>query len=354
MFVAAVAAACARNPQVLPSPPPAACDDVVNAEGVPIGRRVEWERPVAKGDARRLERWCEAVGPMVFASPAPGSASPGARRDATLAVVGWNVHVGHADLVSFVGDLREGRFTEGRPPSEYVLLLQEAVRRGASVPADPPAGAPVPDRIPVPALAPDIVETARRLGLHLFYAPSMRNGDNADAPDEDRGNAILSTVPLFDPEVIELPFERQRRVAITAAIAWPPERPTYVLRLVTAHLDNLAGARRLWIGAAGARARQARGLASALADDRYVLLAADLNTWAGTAEPAHRLLARRLRPAENDPRPTFIRGTRLDYLFSRLPPHGRLEQVRLDDRFGSDHYPLVGRLSLPGSGAAGM
>ena len=35
---------------------------------------------------------------------------------------------------------------------------------------------------------------------------------------EDRGNAILSTLPLHDYAGIELPLERQRRVALAATV----------------------------------------------------------------------------------------------------------------------------------------
>ena len=83
----------------------------------------------------------------------------------------------------------------------------------------------------------DIVEAAGRLGLSLVYVPSMRNGSDTD---EDRGNAILSTEPLSDVAAVELPFERQRRVAIDAAVS------------VTG--QGLAG-----IVAAAARAQQALG-----------------------------------------------------------------------------------------------
>ena len=52
----------------------------------------------------------------------------------------------------------------------------------------------------------------------MLYAPSMRNGESAGG-GEDRGNAIVSTLPLADPTVIELPLERQRRVVVAASIA---------------------------------------------------------------------------------------------------------------------------------------
>ncbi|MEN3339278.1 MAG: hypothetical protein V7647_2954, partial [Acidobacteriota bacterium] len=62
-----------------------------------------------------------------------------------------------------------------------------------------------------------IEPVAAALGLSLYYVPSMRNG--GAAPHEDRGNAILSSLPLTDLAAYELPFERQRRVALGATIA---------------------------------------------------------------------------------------------------------------------------------------
>jgi len=39
----------------------------------------------------------------------------------------------------------------------------------------------------------------------------MRNGEH-EGIAEDRGNAIVSTMPLQRPRLIELPLQRQRRV----------------------------------------------------------------------------------------------------------------------------------------------
>ena len=49
----------------------------------------------------------------------------------------------------------------------------------------------------------------------------MRNGNTSENPASDRGSAILSTLPLSEPIAVELPGERQRRVAIIATIALP-------------------------------------------------------------------------------------------------------------------------------------
>jgi endonuclease/exonuclease/phosphatase (EEP) superfamily protein YafD len=44
-----------------------------------------------------------------------------------------------------------------------------------------------------------------------------------------------------------------------------------------------------------------------------------------------------------DRRPTFG-PMRLDHVFSRLPDGWSVEARRLDDRLGSDHYPILIRL----------
>jgi hypothetical protein len=48
----------------------------------------------------------------------------------------------------------------------------------------------------------------------------MRNG----GVDEDRGNAILATLPLRDVAAIELPLVRERRVAVAASAGRAPQR----------------------------------------------------------------------------------------------------------------------------------
>ena len=181
--------------------------------------------------------------------------------------MGWNVHVGGGDLLTLLDRLESGGLT-GQPVAQYVLLVQEAYRSEGDVPPVAP-GLGVPRRI-APRAAnrarEDIVRIARRRGLALYYAPSMRNGD--DAPFEDRGNAILSTFPLEELVAVELPFTRQRRVAIGAGIQGRTRdgRP-WSVQVASVHLDTLAGASRLWIFAAvgGAPRRRPRSPAWASA-----------------------------------------------------------------------------------------
>jgi endonuclease/exonuclease/phosphatase family metal-dependent hydrolase len=199
----------------------------------------------------------------------------------------------------------------------------------------------------------DVVETAQALGLNLRYAPSMRNG----ALPSDRGNAVLSTLPLKDAHAVELPLVLQRRVAVSAAITLGGQR----LRLVSAHLDPRGPPGHQWLGAAG-RALQARHLVASVADET-VVLGADLNLGRGRYEPTWRLLGDAgftfgVPPSSPAWRHTFHALPRLvlDYLLvrdrtgairnarvHRLDEHPRDRGPRV---FGSDHHPLLARIDL--------
>src|SRR5215213_6661607 len=89
----------------------------------------------------------------------------------------------------------------------------------------------------------DVVETARALRLNIRYAPSMRNG----TLQSDRGNAILSTLPVSDAHAIEFPLVLQRRVAVSTALWLGRDRA----RAVSAHLDPREPPGHPWIGSAG-------------------------------------------------------------------------------------------------------
>ena len=246
----------------------------------------------------------------------------------------WNVHVGSGDIRAFVKDLLAGKHTEGREVRHYVLLLQEAVRTEGVPPLAATAAGAARIRAHAAAASTDIVQIARELGLSLVYVPSMRNGASADVPAEDRGNAILSTVPLTEPMAVELPGERQRRVVIVAK-AGP-------VSVAVVHLDALGGVERLrvfwtpWM-----RNRQVRSAASSLPDGPLVI-GADLNTWHGRDELAARFLGELFGET-----PLAINrvgfGLRvLDYMFFRAGTGRRAHYRQLENRYGSDHRPLVG------------
>lgn len=332
---------------------PPSCRRVVTPEGAPSPVRVAWSR--AADDLRVLDGWCASVGPAVV-DPLPGPAGAVADSAApvldSLPVVTWNVHVGGGDVERLVAALREGRLTGGVPVRHFVLLLQETYRASDPlVPDLPPGWGGIPARItesPPGRPRADVVAEARRLGLSVFYVPSMRNGLPVPGEaDEDRGNAILSTLPLGDLAAAELPFEAQRRVAVSSTVRGrgTDGRP-WSLRATSAHLDVRSRWSRFWQSLGGGRKRQALGLANALQRDTATVrvIGGDFNTLLGRREEAV-ILLRRLYPQSPlpTPGPTFVRfGSHLDYLFARgALGRPRLKARRLGEPFGSDHFPLL-------------
>jgi endonuclease/exonuclease/phosphatase family metal-dependent hydrolase len=175
----------------------------------------------------------------------------------------------------------------------------------------------------------------------------MRNGaPSLEHLPSDRGNAILSTLPLSDLRAIELPGERQRRVALTATVQIAGREGPMPVSVATAHLDTLGGPETLWLfGATRTRSRQAQSMMAELPDGPLIL-GADLNSWLGPNEPAARDLLRSFPSTPAGSRaPTHAAGLLLDYLFFRAPSGWRASLVRADERYGSDHHPLIGTLA---------
>ena len=345
-LAAAIAAGC--SPAVRPSLAPrldpqftstSSCR--ASSDGYDESSRVRWIAPRDAEEKVRLDSWCAAVGPALVRD---ATAANDARLE-DIAFVSWNVHVGAGEIERFVGDVRSGRLSDGRRPRQLVLMLQEAVR-SSGVPAVIPDGASAAGRIGSDTEpAAEIGRVADALNMSLFYAPSMRNGNASDAHEpSDRGNAILSTLPISAPMAIELPGDGQRRVAVTAAMqVIVGDRPA-TLSIGAAHLATRASARTLWVfGAAGLRQKQAASLAEALPDGPMTL-GADLNTWiGGPSEPAARHLLRAFPSTPTRPREaTAGAGLVLDYMFFRVPAGWRAKVVRAPERYGSDHYPLIG------------
>jgi endonuclease/exonuclease/phosphatase family metal-dependent hydrolase len=210
-----------------------------------------------------------------------------------------------------------------------------------------PTPRPIVER-PPGGLRLDVRTIAARAGLHLFYAPAMRNSAADErGPREDRGGAILSTIRLDELAVIELPFEHQRRVALAATVAGhTPAGAPWQLRVVDVQLDTALALTRG--GPFAARRRQAEALLDALGREppgTPAILGGDLNTWFGSREPAVALLRRAFPDTPRAPNVATWRGplgahAALDHVFVR----GRFRSIvtrRLPDRFGSDHYPLL-------------
>jgi endonuclease/exonuclease/phosphatase family metal-dependent hydrolase len=310
--------------------------------------------PHADDERLRLERWRRNVGAPVALNltPAPASANDPAGR--SLVVLSWNVWIGRGRLLDLVSRIRSGDFAAhgAEPDAPLVVLAQEVYRSDPTIPRDSTGRA---GRMLVAQMGQqeDVVETASALGMNLRYAPSMRNG----AMQSDRGNAILSTLPLEDAEALELPLVLQRRVAVSARV----HVGGLTLRVVSAHLDPRGPPGHRWLGAAG-RALQAQHLLSSLRDDT-VILGADLNLGRGRYERAWRVLREAgfsfgIPPSSPTWRHTFHALPRLvlDYLLVR-DPSGAVERAqvhRLDEHprdrgplvFGSDHHPLLARIDL--------
>ena len=310
----------------------------------PVGEAVdiEWVFP---GEAVEMGSWREAVGPPVVLSPP--EAPPGATD--SLAVVVWNAHVGSGSLDRLLDDLSSGALT-GSPVDDFVVLLQEVHRAGPDVPVvtSSARGAPAIVKCEPGVERSDVREIAERHGLGLFYAPSMRNGETLHCAPEDRGNAILSTRPLTDLVAVELPLERQRRVAVGGTIEGVTTSGTpWSLDLFSLHLSNRSKKSRFFSSFGAGRHRQAEFLARALPDREPAVLGGDLNTWYREAsESAVRLLHERFPSLSALPAGGTCQAgplsRQVDYLFFRLPGEWSARYEKHDDRYGSDHHPLVG------------
>ena len=320
-----------------------ACRQIVPPDAV-----LRWVEPEGRRDRDTLARWCDTVGPVLLQPLADQPPAPVIDR---LAVMTWNVHVGSGDVADVIRRLRTGEFTHGEPIEHFVLLLQEAYRRDTAVPAQIPRGFPAPDRIAARiGRGPDIVHAATDLGVALFYVPSMRNGI-ASVDPEDRGNAILSTLDLLDPAVVELPMEHQRRIAVVATVqAQARDGLPWVLRVANVHLDTALAITRG--GPFAARRRQAHALIDSLRTpaDVPTVLAGDFNAWGGPTEPALNILRSAFPQTPRTVNAETWKGpfglhAQLDYIFVRGPLAQALVQ-RLPSRFGSDHYPLLAIVTL--------
>ncbi len=301
----------------------------------------------------RLAKWRRNVGAHVALDVGPPAPTLDSAHGSLL-VLSWNVWIGRGRLQEVISRIRNGDYAElgADPGLPLVALAQEAYRRDSSIPPlqEGARGRVIVARLGQPE---DIVATAHGLGMHLRYAPSMRNGPT----ESDRGNAILSSLPLQNAHSFELPFVLQRRVAVTAAITLGTTR----LRVISAHLDPRGPPGHKWLGAAG-RALQAQHLISSV-DDETAVLGADLNLGRGRYERTWRLLRDAgftfgVPPSLPSWRHTYHAFPRLvlDYLLVRDRGGiiGKARVIRLDEHpsdrgarvFGSDHHPLLARIDL--------
>ena len=322
-------------------------------------------------EAEEAEQWCATLGPVTLDS-IPDERYGAWQDGDSLAVAVWNVAGGAGYLTEFLKNELDLDCTAGapRPPFHFVLLTQEVFRRSADIPVLPPSPA-IPPRMKEPARPgdrPDIVNAARRCGLAFIYVPATRNGvEEFDGMREDKGNAILSTLPLSDFIAIEVPMVAQRRVSVAATMHGPHGDS---LRVVSVHLNNFPSPWRFAKTGGMTRVQQALSVADALDraereregsddSDGYripTIAAGDFNTWS-----AHETALQRLRDYFPDSPPFQGKATRTgfatDHLLFRKKtvPDTRPGSIidgsyrRMNDPYYSDHYPLIAWFSWGGN-----
>ena len=169
--------------------------------------------------------------------------------------------------------------------------------------------------------------------LSVFFIPVRNDGRRI------RGNAIIATRPLLDTRAIELPRERQRRMAAVAEL----DVAGHHIFVASAHLENRVSWLKGGLLSDNARGRQAEALLRALPATEPGILGGDMNTWLREREPAWQAFFRRF---DDTPiagiRPTFRDRLVLDHLFFDLPPDWHASRRVLEDAYGSDHHPVVG------------
>jgi endonuclease/exonuclease/phosphatase (EEP) superfamily protein YafD len=88
---------------------------------------------------------------------------------------------------------------------------------------------------------------------------------------------------------------------------------------------------------------------SALDGETPTVVGGDLNTWyRETNAGAVRILQARFASVEDHP-PLFLPDVKLDHLFFGLPDSWDARYEVAEDRYGSDHKPLVGWVSMAGT-----
>ncbi|UCD23356.1 MAG: hypothetical protein JSW51_09910, partial [Gemmatimonadota bacterium] len=343
---------------------------------------VHWFFAAGPGDSREHERWCRTMGPVEAVAVPKTDFSAFGSND-SLAVVVWNTDAGAGYLQEL---LRQelGLDCTGDTPrlkpgfSHFVLLIQEALRRSNEIPDTPDKLWVTPPPVKEqerPGRRLGASEVARECGLSYIYAAASRNGwQPRDGLREDKGNAIISTLPLSDFIVAELPFEAARRVVPMATVHGPNGDS---LRLASVHLITTPPVWRTLKTGNSARLRQSLGLVDALAliegeragcspeqvrsaecevrsANSYpiaTVIAGDLNTWS-TRETALRHLVEYFP----DSPPLLQQPTRgpfpTDHLLFRRGQGGATvlphTYERIDKAYYSDHNPIVAFIKFTG------
>jgi endonuclease/exonuclease/phosphatase family metal-dependent hydrolase len=341
---------------------------------------ITWLFPTESKDNGQSEAWCKAVGPPVIDS-LPVASFGNLAEDDSITIAVWNTDVGAGHLLAFL-ETELGLDCAIAPTlapgsAHFVLLVQEALRRSNDIPDLPPQWAiPPPAKEEAhPGRRLDIVEVARHCGLSLMYVAGARNGHEArDGRREDKGEAILSTLPLSDFIAIELPYEAARRVAVAATVH---NQRGDSLRVVSVHLISTPPPWRVLQTGNSSRLRQSLAVVDALkrveldrADDAEfrrlhecyprcdgdglprhtisTIVAGDLNTWSTRETALQHLLEHfpdsptLLSEPTRGPFPTdhlLFRGNA-----ARGETPDRVIETsyrRIDDTYYSDHNPIV-------------
>ncbi len=311
-----------------------------DSSSLPCRKHAELRWEILSDVRKDLDSWCRTVGPPIITKFARPQAD--IRK---IQLVSWNVNVGGGDVKGLYDKIRSEN-----PDSGIVILLQEAYRSGPAVPATYPPQIKVPKAIRPTPRTPDIQQIASDMQMSLVYVPSMRNG--ADGL-EDRGNAILSTEPLRDCGALEMPFGKQRRVAIACTVQLRGASKVE-FRVVSLHMDTNDD-----------RKLQAVELAKALAPQsaqpELLIAAGDTNSLQGRFDGSYRAL--------NDALPELFCGNghtafwpfrldipfgwwrgRIDFMFSNGSRQSHVQSGEcktLHERRGSDHIPLQLILEVP-------
>jgi endonuclease/exonuclease/phosphatase family metal-dependent hydrolase len=369
-LAAAVLSACATSADMRPEIGTGWCSDSEPLTLTHDGLRAEepaeitWIASDHEGAREASAAWCSVVGPPVVI-PEPHPVLAGAPTTDEFVAGAWNIWMGAADVEAFLLDRLGLRCNDGAPVIEggfrhFALMLQEVHHQSPLVP-DVERGAPVPWGIhPEEGLheEADIVDIAQRCGLALAYVPSARNGwEGADGLGEDKGNAILSSLPLRDVTAIDLPFEGGRKVAVAASVSPPGTTGETRLDLTTVHLDVASTLVRTLMTGNQTRIRQARGMLDGLEVGGFTRHAAvvggDFNTWV-SRDASLKAVADQY-PESPPVGPEATRGPfPADHIFFRSGPDGRPtvaadSYVTVDDDYGSDHKArlLVLQFSQP-------
>ena len=337
-------AGCAANSSVSVSGRPSAELTGAHVTRIDEVPEVEWVLAPDPTERALLDDWWQAVGKPVFHVQ---QSQQGQQAD-SLVLITWNLHSGGGDLPALIDDLQKGVLT-GQPVSHFVLLLQEAFHVSDDVPLfDNHATPRRIEAMPPQGPRRDIVDVAQALDLSMIYVPSMRNGAaGSGSTEEDRGSAILSTLPLHDYTAIELPFESQRRVSIAATVRGISTRGTvWNLRVCSAHLDPRSRWSRFFSSFGSGRLRQARFLIEAMPETPAVI-AGDLNTWSFKFMETSLTFFRKHFPStpSHEGKSFTIplwNDRRLNHMYFRLPDACFARYVLINNKYGSDHRPLLG------------